>query len=548
MDQTNEVQLWLMSLPASPASSEAVQAWDEFAQNTRPVVTFFGSYDTGKSSLLRRLVVDGGETVPDWLTISARHETFENNAIEVGECLLRDTPGFAVGAVDGRGESNSARALEAVGLTDIAIAVLTPQLVTSDRDLFQSLLDQNWPPGSLWFVISRFDESGGDPEYDRPGYEQLGEQKIAELRELFSLDPAVPIHVVAQDPFQEAGPDSTVPPAVWDQYREWDGMEALSNRLRQVTPRSLPELRSAAADRYWNRAVAATLDTLRADLAACEDSALVAKHGVARRDAWENELGAIDKAAQASLDGLVESVVDRWLALPHTPLAQLQTQIESSLTLWFTQNDAHLQRLQRSINKAVERDHRQPAWDGFASLVADLQDAPQQAAQSAAKFGDRAEQVEEIGNHVLRVMKAFAREGDPQRKAAANATRAAAGNKAAAAGEKAPQTGGPGLGQYISAAEAALPLAIYVAGLIDEQKQQDSVATTATPDPAKRDTVVEACTNQGRDAWKALVDQTRTLIDNETRDQVSLDAELREAVAELRSAIASGENLLDIGG
>jgi putative ribosome biogenesis GTPase RsgA len=56
-------------------------------------VTFFGAFDCGKSSLLRRLLVDDDIAVPDWLTISARHETFAASDIRYRGAILRDTPG-----------------------------------------------------------------------------------------------------------------------------------------------------------------------------------------------------------------------------------------------------------------------------------------------------------------------------------------------------------------------------------------------------------------------------------------------------------------------
>ena len=108
------VRDWLSRLPGggSPGGEHAAD-WDAFARVDRPVVTLFGSYDTGKSSLLRRLIADGGGTAPAWLTISARHETFEVNDVEVGGCVVRDTPGFAVGASDVRAQNNSRRAMAA---------------------------------------------------------------------------------------------------------------------------------------------------------------------------------------------------------------------------------------------------------------------------------------------------------------------------------------------------------------------------------------------------------------------------------------------------
>lgn len=551
MMQIEAAQRWLHGLPGE-SETRYTRDWEEFSSNSRPVVTLFGSYDTGKSSLLRRLLIDSGRSVPDWLTISARHETFESNAVEVGDCLVRDTPGFAVGSNDIRGQSNSSRALESVGLTDLAIAVLTPQLVTSDLDLFNELVARKWPARALWFVISRFDEAGADPEYDLAGYEELCARKITELRELFELEPDIPVFVVAQDPFQEAGPDNDVSAAVWDKYRSWDGMDALRKQILGVTPASMSEYRAAAADRYWTSAVVETLAILRDELAKCEENARVAAHGLARRDAWESELGAIDQAAKASLDGLVASVVDQWLGRSDTPLELLQSEIEGSLGQWFTQHDSHLQRLQRSITKAVERDRRQPAWDGFAALVAELQSSTP-TGDPAPAVGKSAEHVEQVGMHVLKIMKAFAQDEGAAKiattsagKAAVGGKAAAAGGSAAAAGQKAAAagTGASKIGRYISAAEAALPLAVLVANLIDEQKSGDVGGPQGRLNPQNRQSVIDSCTDQAQSTWEPFVDHIRALIAEETDDQVRLAAELAEAASQLRTAIEVGESLL----
>lgn len=552
MMQINAAQEWLDNLPAG-SESRYTQAWEEFALNSRPVATLVGSYDTGKSSLLRRLLIDSGQSVPGWLTISARHETFESNTVEIGDCLVRDTPGFAVDANDIRGQSNSSRALDAVGLTDLAIVVVTPQLVTSERDLFRRLIHRNWPARSLWFVISRFDEAGADPEYNLPGYEDLCERKVTELRDLFDLSPDVPVFVVAQDPFQEVGPDNDVSAAVWDKYRSWDGMNALRDQLMRVTAASLIDYRAAAADRYWTIAVADALAALRGELATCEENARIAAQGLARRDAWASELDSIDQAAIASLEGLIASVVDQWFRRPDTPRLDLQSEIESSLTHWFAQHDSHLQRLQRSIGKAVERDHRQPSWNGFAALVAELH-SETTADSSPPAARKTADHVEEVGTHVLKIMKALATdEGAVKRTTATASSKSvtagrttAVGNKAAAARKTAGSTGAgtSNVGRYISAAEAALPLAILVAKLIDEQRPTDVDQTQGWHKPQKRQHVIDSCTDQARATWESYVGYTPTLITEETADQVRLEAELREAVSQLGAAIAAGDSLL----
>src|SRR5438132_11470768 len=109
------------------ASIEA--QWDELGREQTPVVTLFGSYDSGKSTLLKRLLVDAGGAVPTWLTVSARRETFEISEVDAFGCRFRDTPGIAGGNPD-----HQRVAAEAVSLTDAILLVVPPQLITGDRD------------------------------------------------------------------------------------------------------------------------------------------------------------------------------------------------------------------------------------------------------------------------------------------------------------------------------------------------------------------------------------------------------------------------------
>src|SRR5437899_2898593 len=83
----------LQELPG--VAEEVVRDVRAYAQRTLPVVTLVGAYDSGKSSLIKRILADDGRDVPAWLTISARRETFDVNECEALGCTLRDTPGFS---------------------------------------------------------------------------------------------------------------------------------------------------------------------------------------------------------------------------------------------------------------------------------------------------------------------------------------------------------------------------------------------------------------------------------------------------------------------
>ncbi|GIF37464.1 GTPase domain-containing protein [Actinoplanes xinjiangensis] len=510
------VQDWLGRLPGGSPGRYA-DDWDAFQKRDRPVVTLVGSYDTGKSSLLRRLLVDAGREVPGWLTISARHETFEVNEVEMGTCMVRDTPGFEVGASDVRA-GNSSRAMAAVGLTDIGVVVLPPQLVTAERDVFRQLFTRGWPTGAMWFVVSRFDEAHGNPEGNRAGYREIGDRKVRELRELFSLDDRVPVFVVAQDPFQTAGPDPDPGSWIWDEFRDWDGMRDLAAALDRLSPVELPEWRRAAGQRYWSTVLDETLSELRGQLADYTEQAAVANHGVQRRDQWEKQLGNLDQAAQASLEGLVDEVLRRsWE--PGSAAGELQRTVGE----WFAKHQAHLDRLRQSIRKGKERDRAQPTWSGFASLVERLGSGTKTA--TAEQPGRISEHTGTIGTMLLGVLKTMTQE----------------------VGETADKTRMAKMAEnvkpYVGPVEAALPLAVYLTGFIDKHVAHRARASQDRAAAETRQQVVDECTRIARETWQPYVYEVRDEIIVQTRDEVDLDASLRQLVRQLQETIVEGEGL-----
>src|SRR6476646_2725027 len=85
-------------LVGAEQTAKVAAEWSEHAARDKVEVTFLGPYSSGKSTLLRRLVIDGGAQIPEWLTVSARRETFELNAVNVGDLTFTDAPGFAAGS------------------------------------------------------------------------------------------------------------------------------------------------------------------------------------------------------------------------------------------------------------------------------------------------------------------------------------------------------------------------------------------------------------------------------------------------------------------
>ncbi|GIE28622.1 hypothetical protein Ait01nite_016670 [Actinoplanes italicus] len=518
------VRDWLGRLPGGSLAGRYGADWDAFEKHDKPVVTLFGSYDTGKSSLLRRLIVDSGGTVPAWLTISARHETFEVNAAEVAGCVVRDTPGFSVGASDLRGQNNTDRATAAVGLTDVGVVVLTSQLATAERGLLQQVFTRDWPAGALWVVISRFDEAGINPEYGLDPYRALIERKTGELRTMFALDVRTRIFVVAPDPFGLAGSYTDLGPETWDAYRSWDGMKDLQDALATVSPSELPGLRQAAGQRYWAAVLDEALTELRTQLADYTARAEVATGGLHRRRASENELDAIDRAARAGLDGLVEEVL-RQSWNPAGGVDEPQAEIQRALDEWFKKHEVRLQRLRQSIRKSTERDRAHPSWDDFASLVASLESGD--AAPEPA--GGVAGRVESVGPMLVGVLKAMTDAAEPLTSKRTRTAKAA-----------------EGLGRHLGTVEAAIPLVVYVAKIFDDFRADRARVDQERAVAEKRQELVDACTRRALDTWQPYVDEVRDEIIAETSDRVDLDASLHRLVEQLREAVAEGERLLSV--
>ncbi|GAB3837724.1 hypothetical protein [Dactylosporangium cerinum] len=126
-------------------------------------------------------------------------------------------------------------------------------------------------------------------------------------------------------------------------------------------------------------------------------------------------------------------------------------------------------------------------------------------------------------------------------KAAANAAEPTAGKKARSA------KAAGNLGRHIGTAEAVLPLAVYLAKIVDGQRADRARLNQDKAAAGQRQQVVTECTQRARDTWQPFVDDVREEIVAETRDQVDLDANLRRLVEQMQEALAEGEGLVRAG-
>lgn len=349
----DEIDKVLRDILGAHGTDAIAEDWQLRGDVAGPVVTVFGAYDAGKSSLLKRLLVEAGEPVPDWLTISARRETFEIGEANAYGCTFRDTPGIA-----GGNEEHEAIAREALGVSDVILLVLPPQLLTGDRDAVLAVISGKiFSPsgmpmgGAVRTVIARLDEGSVDPTDDVEGYREFVAGKRAEWHELLSKQQLTQsdrdVFTVAADPYQLVGNDpAPLRESYGEAYRAWDCIDQLIVALSAL-PSQLPSLRAASRHRFYRMRLQVVQESVQQQLGelSLEREQLSNRHeGIALQ---REQLAALLKAARAALDAAVEETLltaTRAQVSVETINDFLVPRLDQAIALWWNEQNAILKR------------------------------------------------------------------------------------------------------------------------------------------------------------------------------------------------------------
>lgn len=406
---TGTVDTWVgearraIEAAAGVEGRQAVEAtWAAQEREPRPVVAVFGPYDSGKTSLLKRLLVDESRPVPEWATVSGRRETFEVQAAEVCGCTVLDTPGISGGNAE-----HEALAREPLARADAILLVVPPQLITAEKDLVVRIVSGagvrsgGLPLGkSLLVAVGRMDEAGRDPSDDLPGYRDLCARKTGELIELFrreGIDVAAGVvFPLAGDPYQQVGNGTPTSKEVYDEFRSWDGVGALADALRGLAPR-LPLLRRAACVRFHCEEMAALMVGLEDRLQKVAVAAAEAANGKERVTLIRRELDALSDAARTRLDQTVEeqvaSVVRSGFMSAEDVKQQLEPRMQKAFERWRADHEGQLLKLAARAQGEIASRMASPAgktlklsFDETPSEDRDHQGALKQARKLGAKM------------------------------------------------------------------------------------------------------------------------------------------------------------------
>jgi predicted GTPase len=238
--RTGAAEEWLIEARMGLDEDERARgALDELEHIARgaPRVHLVGDYNAGKSSLIRRLLVDSGRPVPADLEIGGAPTTSTAHAYAWEGLLLVDTPGFQ----SGRAEDASV-ALRAVSDASVVLDVLQPNLVVGDPGHLDVLFRRDRAAGRAGklertiFVINRTDELGPDPVDAPEEFAQIRVRKIAELVTALGARAISVNHrqiaFTASDPFGLTSGQREPSARHYDEHRSWDGVDSLALALR----------------------------------------------------------------------------------------------------------------------------------------------------------------------------------------------------------------------------------------------------------------------------------------------------------------------------
>ncbi|RNL60210.1 GTPase, partial [Arthrobacter oryzae] len=219
-------------------------------RGARPSVAVAGDVSAGKSSFIKRLLVEMDGDVPETLRIRADPTTDNVHVYQLGSVDVVDTPGFQSGR-----SGHDDKAVSATTNAALVIVLLHVNLLIGDTARLEGVIKGataapgKWP--RILFLINRCDELGVDPIHGVDEYFNRRDRKAAELHAALAsrgidID-THHIHGIAADPFSAVGRHLPVTRAAYDANRHWDGVGAFLEALGSLSPGDIVQANALAA-------------------------------------------------------------------------------------------------------------------------------------------------------------------------------------------------------------------------------------------------------------------------------------------------------------
>jgi len=309
----------------------------------RPRYHLLGDYSTGKTSFIKRLLIDAGLSLPPTLEVRADPATDAAHMYEWEHALLVDSPGLQSSRV-----THSDLALKSVADASVVICLFQPNLIVGSTGPLEQVLKGDRSRGlaakleRTIFVIHRADELGPDPELVPEQYVQVCQRKRLELQQaLASLNIRVGIERIvcmAADPHQRVGNRRDVNSTEFDQFRDWDGFRDFHAAVRTIQDDSTATgLDYSLLEGGLARVGAIMLEMDR------EASALTQRREVfSRQSAIFSDIttagGLLEGDLTAQARAMVDDYLQRLLVMETNSDEELQNKVKA-LAKWWEQPD-----------------------------------------------------------------------------------------------------------------------------------------------------------------------------------------------------------------
>ena len=371
---------------------EALSELRAIADRGRPRIHLVGDYSSGKTSFIKRLLIDAGSPVTETLEVRANPTTDTPREYDWDGVTLIDTPGFQTSEA-----AHTKNAFRALADASAVLYLFQPNLIVGEDEYMTTVIRGRKDRGMIprqqytFFIVNRSDELGVDPADDPDAYGQLVERKKTELSlALRSRNIAVAsdrVCCMASDPYGLVGNRTDVDASAFNPYRNWDGFRQFTRAFR----RAKAKLLRSGVDRSILGGALARLANLQAreqsivakleaqeralerlqgqiDDFIAEGERLGAKHRAdLHRLVWEQAAGFRDEVLGEQDHDLLQEAADRlnvwWTdkALQHE-VGRWASATSSTLNSWRERClEAIERRFQSTEFRAVFGDHREDA-------------------------------------------------------------------------------------------------------------------------------------------------------------------------------------------
>ena len=347
-------------LSGDEAGTAALAEVRQMESEGKPRYHFLGDYSTGKTSFIKRLLIDAGQSLPPTLEVRADPVTDRVHSYTWEDSLLIDSPGLQSSKAD-----HADLTLKSVPDASVVICLFQPNLLVGHTAPLECVLKGDQEKGlaakldRTIFVIHRADELSPNPDLIPEQYVRACQNKRFELQKaLASRGMLVEIDRIicmAADPYQMVGNRRDVNSAEFNRFRKWDGFKEFHAAIREIHSDSA----TSALDYSILEGGLARLGQIDSELA-LEEGALKFRKNVFARQASiladitsTGELLEGDLTAQAQK--LVEDYVQGLMSQETRSDEELRTKV-AALAKWWVQPDfvARVDHWQTQAQKQIE--------------------------------------------------------------------------------------------------------------------------------------------------------------------------------------------------